>query len=390
VAYWLELDNEKCEYSEKCEDKKKQLTILALDGVVPARPADPDKAAKPVDAFTVPDLLLMPASRAELYVRNDDKLHDDEQVFILKTKGLNAGTDWWPEIQLARIVLKPNHVKSPIVAGLNAPIAKRIEVPPAIAFVPKVEPPPGCVRDIDPAMGEHRRITFDSEINSELNTDWTVKTEIVRPPTDKKLPVEEKWFKSVPEKKVGPITFEAYKNKNGTFDWTGEHNLHVCVELKPGGSSHKQLWVLVNNTGSLHNFHIHQMKFRLAKASELCGHGIQPPEESETCPERECLEPNQRLYIDDLKLPGDLGPPKCPDTIPAIEDDEHAKISDREWHDTIPMPTKIGSNRVFLIMSFDDNVQLGRFVFHCHILKHEDKGLMAPIEVWNGNDVSAQ
>ena len=37
---------------------------------------------------------------------------------------------------------------------------------------------------------------------------------------------------------------------------------------------------------------------------------------------------------------------------------------------------------MFVIMSFDAAQQLGRFVFHCHILKHEDKGLMAPIEVW--------
>jgi FtsP/CotA-like multicopper oxidase with cupredoxin domain len=41
-------------------------------------------------------------------------------------------------------------------------------------------------------------------------------------------------------------------------------------------------------------------------------------------------------------------------------------------------------SKVFLIMSFDANEQIGRFVFHCHILKHEDNGLMAPIEVWAG------
>ena len=133
------------------------------------------------------------------------------------------------------------------------------------------------------------------------------------------------------------------------------------------------------------------MKFRLAKASELCEHGIQPPAESQTCPKGECGEPNQKFYIDDLRGPDDLGPPECPETLHAIEDSKSAKISDREWHDTIPMPpTRKGNNLVFLIMSFDDKVQLGRFVYHCHILKHEDKGLMAPIEVWEAGDVSAQ
>ena len=39
-------------------------------------------------------------------------------------------------------------------------------------------------------------------------------------------------------------------------------------------------------------------------------------------------------------------------------------------------------------MSFDDaRHQVGRFVYHCHILKHEDRGLMAPIEVWDPSDV---
>ena len=26
---------------------------------------------------------------------------------------------------------------------------------------------------------------------------------------------------------------------------------------------------------------------------------------------------------------------------------------------------------------------VGRFLFHCHVLKHEDKGMMANIEIYN-------
>ena len=57
----------------------------------------------------------------------------------------------------------------------------------------------------------------------------------------------------------------------------------------------------------------------------------------------------------------------------------------RRWHDTIPLPP---FQTVFLVMSFDAKQQIGRFVFHCHILKHEDVGLMAPIEVWEPQVVS--
>jgi FtsP/CotA-like multicopper oxidase with cupredoxin domain len=37
---------------------------------------------------------------------------------------------------------------------------------------------------------------------------------------------------------------------------------------------------------------------------------------------------------------------------------------------------------MFIVINFDAEEQLGRYVFHCHILPHEDGGLMAPnIEV---------
>ena len=34
-------------------------------------------------------------------------------------------------------------------------------------------------------------------------------------------------------------------------------------------------------------------------------------------------------------------------------------------------------------MAFTDPVIVGRFMFHCHVLKHEDKGMMAQIEVFD-------
>jgi hypothetical protein len=61
-------------------------------------------------------------------------------------------------------------------------------------------------------------------------------------------------------------------------------------------------------------------------------------------------------------------------------------------HDTFPVPPALtdatGSNpnpaipgRVFLRLTFKRREQIGRYVYHCHILEHEDGGMMAPIEV---------
>ena len=61
------------------------------------------------------------------------------------------------------------------------------------------------------------------------------------------------------------VPFEKYVGSDGLVDWTKRH---VCIQIDHLGS-HKQLWVLTNGTSDLHNFHIHQMKFRLATATEL-------------------------------------------------------------------------------------------------------------------------
>jgi FtsP/CotA-like multicopper oxidase with cupredoxin domain len=105
------------------------------------------------------------------------------------------------------------------------------------------------------------------------------------------------------------------------------------------------------------------MKFRLATGRELReSYFIEPPIPSRTCDASGCPPdtPNYDFYDD--QTVGDVDPGGT-----------------RRWHDTIPIPP---FGKVFVVMSFDASQQIGRFVFHCHILKHEDKGLMAPIEVW--------
>jgi FtsP/CotA-like multicopper oxidase with cupredoxin domain len=377
IGYWLEL------YKE-ADGTPVPLTLLSVDGVVPARPA-PENAGKPAEAVKVDNLLLMPASRAEIYVRNDDKPHTAPQVFILRTKGLrNIGNDEWPEIQLARIVLEPNAVASQILVALNAVVATAPLLPAKAPVREQEILPEGCVRDLDPAFHEYRRVTFipGGQTSDGMQTDWSIMTEIVRPPRGPDLKDEGDLVPANPaETTIGPIPFEDYVRADGLVDWTKRH---VCVEIdhRAHEGSHKQLWVLFNATDTLHNFHIHQIKFRLATRKELEDHyHIAPPTPSHTCDKadkvpNECSEPDYNFYddqssstIDPVCRSATTAPPRC-----------------LLWHDTIPVPPL---SKVFIVMSFDAKQQIGRFVFHCHILKHEDKGLMAPIEVWEPTLVSA-
>ena len=272
-------------------------------------------------------------------------------------------------------MLKPTKAVSSIALALNAPIE---QIPPKFPGpsgkrVVEVPAPEGCVRDL--GKGEHRRVTFVE--GGKLRggkTDWSIGTEIVRPPTGivPEDSFDEDKFEPDKAATVGTydnsgtlhgVPFEEYVGTGASIEWLKPH---VCIRLDHE-RSHQQLWVLYNPTSGMHNFHIHQMKFRLATRNELIKkYHINPPKKSHTCDQEPCSEPDYKFYEEDPK--------------------SGTAESEPVWHDTIPVPT---GPKIFLIMSFDAKQQIGQFVFHCHILKHEDHGLMAPIEVWDPFPITA-
>ncbi|MGD0474810.1 MAG: multicopper oxidase domain-containing protein [Candidatus Velthaea sp.] len=70
-----------------------------------------------------------------------------------------------------------------------------------------------------------------------------------------------------------------------------------------------------------------------------------------------------------------------------VEDVNGVRQPDTTWLDTVTVPyaTHVGGvtkpGVVHLLMDFRDPVIVGTFVFHCHILEHEDYGMMAEIQV---------
>jgi suppressor of ftsI len=48
------------------------------------------------------------------------------------------------------------------------------------------------------------------------------------------------------------------------------------------------------------------------------------------------------------------------------------------YYDTVNVPVR---GEITVIIPFTDSTDVGRFVYHCHLLSHEDKGMMATIEV---------
>jgi len=209
--------------------------------------------------------------------------------------------------------------------------------------------PIGCVRDINRAELEHRRIRFTG-----FPRNWKITTEIVKPRDKTKLQKPDDFVLAGPDVLIKGVSFERYLKDDHTVDWdgTGDGTVatvrprHSCVRLRNG---HGQLWELENATAELHNFHLHQTKFRLARAEDFRNYGIEPP-------------PLLRSGT----------------AIKAQEVNAGAADERNVWHDTLPIEA---AQFIFIVINFDAEEQLGRYVFHCHILRHEDDGLMAPLEV---------
>jgi FtsP/CotA-like multicopper oxidase with cupredoxin domain len=48
---------------------------------------------------------------------------------------------------------------------------------------------------------------------------------------------------------------------------------------------------------------------------------------------------------------------------------------------SIPPANEVGPGSLTVVIPFTDPVIAGKFVFHCHAVDHEDKGMMGVIEV---------
>ena len=122
----------------------------------------------------------------------------------------------------------------------------------------------------------------------------------------------------------------------------------VCVPLGPHGQAVKEVWEVLNLTSEDHNFHIHQTRFRLLRGGTVPG---------STIPHR--AEDGLVLH-DNVPVPRATNTDGCDGTTDAF-------LSGR----CAPTP-------VVMEIPFRE---IGDFVYHCHILEHEDGGMMARIRV---------
>ena len=131
--------------------------------------------------------------------------------------------------------------------------------------------------------------------------------------------------------------------------WTFDHAAEptICVSLDQGDRPVSEVWELVNVAAEDHNFHIHQARFEVLRSETIAGGSITP----------ERLD-GARVLHDNVPVP--RGGPGCDGSVAA-------------WRAGKCVPSRVVVRIPFTIP--------GDFIYHCHILSHEDAGMMAKISV---------
>lgn len=138
----------------------------------------------------------------------------------------------------------------------------------------------------------------------------------------------------------------------GTFHDIQQFSTHgspVCLPLGPGNIPVKERWQLINISGENHNFHIHQTKFQVIDSPDS-GNAVDSG--------------GHRALHDNIPLiHADKG---TGDSCKSIED----------WRRGVCVAQPTTVEIPFFIA--------GEFPYHCHILEHEDGGMMAVVRVVQG------
>jgi FtsP/CotA-like multicopper oxidase with cupredoxin domain len=330
-----------------------RLQVLARDGVA----AVPEGGSGPLMSERV---LLMPGSRIEVGVDRgtaEGLFGDDVSLAArLRTYGFFTGGsagfgDGWPAVDLAEVQFE---------AAPGAPVAALTASPPKRSVVRSaaIQSRPGAIfrplevlpwkpadpmeRSAAPSRGSHSHPGGGAPGHG--------------PAGDcKALPAGEDRIIVLAIDKSGAEKFEIgadHASRGNPIAWEqaieralsgarqfGDQSVVLCAHA---GTT--ETWTIVNRaalkngapdpTGNneTHNFHVHQLKFEVLDVEDPTGR-VTPP----------------------------LGGPNA-----------------RRRVDSFPVPIG-GSLRIKV--AFTRQQLGGRFVFHCHILEHEDKGMMAEIEV---------
>ena len=323
--------------------EREQQTFLSVNGISIRDAGNP--------AGSVPDIGVV-AGREELW------------------RLVNAAADTYVRLHLAEIDDSGNARSVPIeVLGLDGvPFADSIGRPKAQTSTDPIMVPPGgrvelYVR-LEASTAQHRIVLRTEEVETGCAGDLMPARDLVAvridnprsdvpsgqgsvPPRTTLQRIDDMPSEAVPvRRRIFAFTeYQRAKNSKTDFYITEVSRPDVIIEPYPMDGAPSSVvevetnsveeWTILNFTHEIHNFHIHQLHFRV-------------------------------LESDDKFVEG-----RMLDTI-----NVSVALPDANWSPDDP----VTPGKVRLLMRFHQNIS-GEFVFHCHILGHEDKGMMGLIRV---------
>jgi L-ascorbate oxidase len=307
--------------------------ILAIDGVAVssgASPTGPHRftpapcAQNLTNGLCATEVLMMPSTRVEIHVLYRNKagvvaVAPAHAKIVLQTTHVKTGPggDNWPQANLARILFA--YAKPPLLDPKPLLVEPPPTSPPLTRSV--VVTPGSTAASAAPcrslASGYRRRIYFG--VPRQDPDAFALANELV---DDKGVAVP------------GSTTSMSMFNVS---------DVPICVAL--GGQVQvTETWSLVNLASEMHNFHIHQTKFRVVQShvDSIPGQVVQ----------------QRSVLMDSVPLPFAQGACDLD-----VEDWKAGRCQAPETIVEIPFAFA------------------GDFVFHCHILEHEDGGMMTRMRV---------
>lgn len=290
----------------------------------------------------ITELVMMPSSRAEVWVTyrsSNDRVATPPvgATATFKMVGLTMGSgDQWPAVDLAGVQFAQTSTRYYTRYALDIQgdaLASMQSGGIFSAAVPRAHStalPAGCAAL---PQGHRRRIFFGFE---DVSTDGTFAL----------------GYEEVDQNgNVVPGTQRPVER----FD--PSHNI-VCLPLGPGQTPVHETWELVQLSTENHNFHIHQARFHVVDPSAPYSSPLS-------------MRPNSSAgggIVED-NIPLGVAVPN----IPEVNDSQNGVCTVDQWRNG-----QCSSTPIVLDIPFS---QLGEFVYHCHILEHEDGGMMAKIQV---------
>ena len=339
-----------------------QMQVVTLDGVVAGTSGDPSSSNKQLGVM-LSQVLLLPATRAEIFIPNTATSAD--RVLTLSSAGASTGVNTsanpdfndyqginTPAISLAHVIMKggqsaatqPLAITLPGAAATTQANTRGLAATSTAAYP---APPTNCI-----ALPQYGGTSygFRRQIQFAYGNNLAIGSTTINAATGKSIDT------SLDSNGAGPNTipqtfFPMADMLNPSAD------RHICARL-----GEQEVWEIVNYANEMHNFHIHQSKFRLSVPGDR---GVPPGYTS------------AMAITDPTNMVAALTPEVAGQSAVANVD---------LWHDTLPVPPASPNGepgRVFVTIPFRAQQQVGSFAYHCHFLYHEDQGMMAVMQVYD-------